>query len=63
MLQLPRYRRKCEAGKAEKDGIHMVTMRSAELSVYDIGDALGCTPQYVSQELGRARKTIEKFLK
>jgi len=41
----------------------MVTMRSAELSVYDIGDALGCTPQYVSQELGRARKTIEKFLK
>ena len=41
----------------------MVTMRSAELSVYDIGDALGCTPQYVSQELGRARKTIERFLK
>lgn len=40
----------------------MVTMRSAELSVYDIGDALGCTPQYVSQELGRARKTIERFL-
>lgn len=41
----------------------MVTMRSAELSVYDIGDALGCTPQYVSQELGRAGKTIERFLK
>lgn len=41
----------------------MVTMRSAELSVYDIGDALGCTPQYVSQELGRARKTIERFLR
>lgn len=40
----------------------MVTMRSAELSVYDIGDALGCTPQYVSQELRRARKTIERFL-
>lgn len=40
----------------------MVTMRSAELSVYDIGDALGCTPQYVSQELGRARKTIERFI-
>ena len=41
----------------------MVTMRSAELSVYDIDDALGCTPQYVLQELGRARKTIERFLK
>lgn len=41
----------------------MVTMRSAELSVYDIGEAIGCSPQYVSQELGRARKTIERFLR
>lgn len=41
----------------------MVVMRSAELSVYDIGDAMGCTPQYVSQEIGRARKTIERFLR
>lgn len=40
----------------------IVTMRSAELSVCDIGDALGCSPQYVSQEIGRARKTIERFL-
>ena len=41
----------------------IVTMRSAELSVYDIGEAIGCSPQYVSQEIGRARKTIERFLR
>lgn len=64
----PAEPRGTEDHKAGNDGppddrVHMVTMRSAELSVYDIGDALGCTPQYVSQELGRARKTIERFLK
>lgn len=41
----------------------IVTMRSAELSVCDIGEAIGCSPQYVSQEIGRARKTIERFLR